>query len=227
MSEKPGVMLYFSIRKPLSFLTMEQRGELFTAVLDYSADGKKPSFDDIMLRMAWGFIVPSLDADDQRYEEKRLKRRYAAYCREVHRKDPDAEPLSFAEWMEQNHHVISCDDFDDQKDPVSVSDSVSISNSIPVSVSVSDTSALQPATPTEEEFCTFCDSLSIPADKAAHYRAVVKGRNWKETIKRFWAQDKSTYRSPKNTTSPEFELGPAEIEAIKSLQARRSVEEKP
>ena len=114
MSEKPGVMIYFTIREPISELSLEQIGKLFLAILDYAAEGKEPHFEDTIMRLAWGFIVPSLDADDRRYGETRLKRKYATYCREAKRKGE--EPLPFEEWM--NHHVTSCDDFDDQNDPI-------------------------------------------------------------------------------------------------------------
>lgn len=52
---------------------MEQRGELFTAILDYSENGAIPSFTG-ELRMAFAFIRSSLDRNAVAWEETRKKR---------------------------------------------------------------------------------------------------------------------------------------------------------
>lgn len=209
---KPGVMLYFSIREPLSVLTLEQRGEIFSAILDYAADGIVPTFQDTLMRLAWGFIVPSLDADDQRYEQIRLKRMYATYCREAKRKGEN--PMSFADWMD--YHVISCDNFDDQIDPVSVSNTISDSNTI--SVSVANTSE-EPPLPTDEEYNSFCNSLGIPANKKNDWRKYVKSSRWQEVITRMWEEDKPKYKAP--APKGEFVPGDAELAAIRRMKEER------
>lgn len=67
------MVLYHDIREPLEQLTMEQRGELFTAILDYSENGIVPSFTG-ELKMAFAFIRCSLDRDADKWEETRSKR---------------------------------------------------------------------------------------------------------------------------------------------------------
>lgn len=73
VTEKKSFVLYHDIREPLEQLTMEQRGELFTAILDYSERGTLPAFTG-ELRMAFAFIRGALDRDAAAWQEKREKR---------------------------------------------------------------------------------------------------------------------------------------------------------
>lgn len=78
---KPGVMLYFDIRPCLKRLTVEQKGQLFEAILEYGEFGVAPDFDaDIGLAVAWDLIRPMIDRDNERYE-KISKRRSEAACK--------------------------------------------------------------------------------------------------------------------------------------------------
>lgn len=72
-AEKKSFVLYHDIREPLEQLTMEQRGELFTAILNYSENGTIPDFRG-ELRMAFAFIRGALDRDAAAWEAKREKR---------------------------------------------------------------------------------------------------------------------------------------------------------
>lgn len=73
VAEKKSFVLYHDIREPIEQLSMEQRGELFTAILDYSENGTLPAFTG-ELRMAFAFIRSSLDRDAAAWEAKRVKR---------------------------------------------------------------------------------------------------------------------------------------------------------
>lgn len=106
--EKPGVLIYFDIREPLAELEMDERGELFTAMLDYAADGVEPSFDNKVLRIAWAIVKRGIDKDDEAYRTTVIRRTYAVYCREE--KKAERTPLTFDEW----HHMISSDITGDQ-----------------------------------------------------------------------------------------------------------------
>lgn len=78
---KPGVMLYFDLRPCLKRLGMEQKGQLFEAILEYGEFGAVPNFDDdIGLAVAWDLIRPMIDRDNERYE-KISKRRSEAACK--------------------------------------------------------------------------------------------------------------------------------------------------
>lgn len=111
--DKPGVLIYFDVREPLEVLNYEQRGQLFTAILDYSSEGIIPEFDDQVMRMAWAMIRPSVDRDDENYRNTVMKKTYASYCRVE--KEAGREPLPFYEWSESlpddqiDHHMTSCD----------------------------------------------------------------------------------------------------------------------
>ncbi len=75
-------MIYFEVRESLKFLSLEEKGKLFDAVLEYGELGVIPEFDG-MLGMAWAFMKPKLDADAERYEDTILQRRYAVATREA------------------------------------------------------------------------------------------------------------------------------------------------
>ena len=67
-TRKSSFVVYTDIREPLEDLTDEQVGKLFRALLDYVADGKKPSFRGSM-KMAFSFIRRSIDRNEERYRE--------------------------------------------------------------------------------------------------------------------------------------------------------------
>ena len=93
---RPGIMIYFDMQKPLSWLTDQEKGRLFDAILQYGQTGEEPDFDG-MLAMAWSFIQPKLDKDQAEYDKTVLKRQYANWCRKLKQKGlPD---VSFDEWL--------------------------------------------------------------------------------------------------------------------------------
>ena len=97
MPNRPGVMLFFDIRPALKRLTIEERGQLFEAILDYGELGLLPEFEG-GLGIVWDFIQPRLDRDAARYKEKALKARYSTYCREI--KKRGLQPVEFEVWQE-------------------------------------------------------------------------------------------------------------------------------
>ena len=75
--QKPGVMLYFDLRPCLQRLTNEQRGVLFTAILDYAESGVLPELVDVAVGIAWDFVKPRIDRDAEAYAGKVEKARAA------------------------------------------------------------------------------------------------------------------------------------------------------
>lgn len=67
--QRPGVMLYFSIRPSLKRLSLDEKGSLFEAILNYGQTGEIPDFNG-MLGVAWDFIQPLVDADNEAYQNK-------------------------------------------------------------------------------------------------------------------------------------------------------------
>lgn len=89
-------MIYFSLRNQLKRLTLEERGMIFDAMLDYGELGVEPDFDDRSLLVIWDIIRGNINKDDKNYREKVLKNKYATYCRDVRKHG--SEPLSFDDW---------------------------------------------------------------------------------------------------------------------------------
>ena len=87
--QKPGVMLYFELRPSL------RRLALYDAIMDYGEWGVVPDFTG-KLAVAWDFVQPKPDRDDEAYLRNVQQRRYALYARECKR--DGAEPLSYKEW---------------------------------------------------------------------------------------------------------------------------------
>ncbi len=96
---RPGIMLYFDILEPIKVLPDADKGRLLVAMLEYGRCGTAPEFDG-MLALAWGFVKPKIDKDEEEYNMSVLRRQYATVCRERKRK---GEPeITFDEWLKTN-----------------------------------------------------------------------------------------------------------------------------
>lgn len=78
--KQPGCMLYFDLRPSLKRLSIEEKGQLFEAILDFGEYGVIPELDGV-LAIAWDFIQPRLEKDRDRYVEICEKRRDAVNTR--------------------------------------------------------------------------------------------------------------------------------------------------
>lgn len=88
MAQRPGIMLYFSVRPALKRLSAEQKGQLFDAILDYGECGLLPDFDGV-LGVCWDFIQPMIDKDAENYREKCDKAKKAVETRWAKKGDTD------------------------------------------------------------------------------------------------------------------------------------------
>lgn len=95
MSQRPGVMLFFDVRPALKRLTIEERGQLFEAILDYGELGLLPEFEG-GLGIVWDFIQPRIDQDAARYADRVLKNKYSVFTREA--KKAGIQPVEFEIW---------------------------------------------------------------------------------------------------------------------------------
>ena len=93
---RPGIMLYFDILEPIKVLPDADKGRLLVAMLEYGEQGKLPEFDG-MLALAWGFIQPKLDRDEESYENTKVQRKYAAFCKQ--RTVRNLPKIPFEEWL--------------------------------------------------------------------------------------------------------------------------------
>lgn len=98
---RPGIMLYFDILEPIRVLPDADKGRLLVAMLEYGQSGVVPEFDG-MLALAWGFVKPKLDRDDESYEEAKVQRRYAAFCKK--RNGLNLPKIPFEEWQAMDNN---------------------------------------------------------------------------------------------------------------------------
>lgn len=98
MKKKPGVMIYFELRAMVKLLPDAEKGKLFEAILDYAETGITPPLTDT-LKIAWPLIKYQLDADNSRYEQQAIKRKYAAYVRWA--KEHNELPKAFPYWLKE------------------------------------------------------------------------------------------------------------------------------
>ena len=80
MKQKPGVMIYFDVIPVFAYLSMEEKGMLFEAILNYAKYGELPELSE-KLMVIWPLIQQRLDFDEARYQVTVLKRKYSAYAR--------------------------------------------------------------------------------------------------------------------------------------------------
>lgn len=68
-----SVILYTEWKKPLQNLSLEQKGRILDALLDFP-DGIIPTFDDPVLQIAWSFMEGGLQENARKWEATRKKR---------------------------------------------------------------------------------------------------------------------------------------------------------
>jgi hypothetical protein len=93
---RPGIMLYFDILEPIRVLPDDEKGRLLVAMLEYGQTGALPELDGA-LKIVWSFVRPMIDKDGDRYEDMKLQREYAAFCKK--RKRIWMPKISFDEWV--------------------------------------------------------------------------------------------------------------------------------
>ena len=97
MKKKPGVMVYFDMRRMVKLLTDEEKGKLFEAILDYGETGQTGELTDT-LRIVWPLIQDRLDKDSFQYDKKVVKKKHAAYTRWATEQQEAVMP--YAQWLE-------------------------------------------------------------------------------------------------------------------------------
>lgn len=93
---RPGIMIYFDILGPIKMLSDEDKGRLLVAMLEYGKDGVMPELDG-PLGIVWSFVYPLIDKDGQRYDDMKLQREYAAFCKK--RKRIWMPKVLFDDWV--------------------------------------------------------------------------------------------------------------------------------
>ena len=70
MQSKKSFILYDSYFEQLSMLSMEERGQLVTAIYEYRHTGKLNIEPSPVVMMAFSFIRSNMDRDNEEYEER-------------------------------------------------------------------------------------------------------------------------------------------------------------
>lgn len=96
---RPGIMLYFDILEPIRVLPDADKGRLLVAMLEYGKDGIVPEFEG-MLALAWGFVQPKLDRDGEAYDNSKVQRQYAAFCKR--RNSLNLPKIPFEDWLQMD-----------------------------------------------------------------------------------------------------------------------------
>lgn len=68
-----SVILFSEWKKPLRGLSLEQKGQILDALLDFP-DGLRPTFQDPLLIMAWDFMEGGLESNAKKWDEIRERR---------------------------------------------------------------------------------------------------------------------------------------------------------
>lgn len=73
MKQHTSVILFSEWKRPLSALSLEQKGHILDALLDFPS-GTRPEFSDPMLVMAWSFMQGGLEENARKWDETRARR---------------------------------------------------------------------------------------------------------------------------------------------------------
>lgn len=74
---RDSFVLYTNISEVLEALSMEQRGMLFTAIIEYQKSGEMPEISDPLVKVAFIPVRQSLDINNDKYDSKVEARRQA------------------------------------------------------------------------------------------------------------------------------------------------------
>lgn len=138
MSQRPGVMLFFDVRPALKRLTVEERGRLFEAILDYGELGLLPDFEG-GLGIVWDFIQPRIDQDAARYADRVLKNKYSVYTREA--KKAGIQPVEFEIWRTDPDSFYRAISSDANRYPTTTTAPTPTSTSTPETTSTANSAA--------------------------------------------------------------------------------------
>ena len=138
--KRKSFILYTDMVNVVRLLTPEQRGNLFLAIFDF-ADGKEPTFDDAILKIAFESIKLPLLRDNEKYENKAKANAENGKKGGRPRKDVDCQvdteetddnpkkPVGYSETQKNPKKPKKADsDSDSDSDSVNDSDSDSVSD---------------------------------------------------------------------------------------------------
>ena len=172
--KKNSFILYNDYAAFINMLDLEERGALFTVILDY-VNGGKPDTDELSagVRIAFTMIRQNLDRDTEKYQSICTKRSNAAKsakasnCIQMHANatdnDNESESENDIEIENENEN-----DFENESDNVT---------STPLTLSENPDSSVMQAPPTVEQIKEYCKSRSSNIDPERFYD-YYSANNW-------------------------------------------------
>lgn len=208
MMPKPGVMFYFDVRPCIKRLSLEEKGRLFEAILDYAEFGAVPDVDGT-LGVAWDFIQPKIDRDGERYDKQIEQKQYAAFSREI--KKQGKIPIPFDDWKALSDYercrLISGDT---ERYPTTTSTSTSTTTDNKESVADKPPTRHKFSPPSVEDVLTYCQEqgYSVDPEKFIDYYTAngwKVGKNpmkdWRAAVRNWSRKDGNYERTGKNEFS--------------------------
>lgn len=101
--ERPGIIVYYDdFRWVEKFMTDEQLGAFFRAIINYGEYGEVVSDNaDMPLQMAFWAFKDKIDRDGVSYQNTIRQKQYAGYCSKERKRG--CEPLDYDDWLEQKN----------------------------------------------------------------------------------------------------------------------------
>lgn len=227
---RPGIMLYFDFLEPIMVLSDEEKGRLLMAMLEYGKDGILPEFTG-MLALAWGFVKPKIDRDEESYENSKAQRKYAAFCKK--RANMNLPKISFDEWKLKfdNEAQRAVNPVNEAQRAVGVrypSTSTTPTTSTSTTAATTTTDSALPvcdfSPPSVEAVREYCNEhgYSISPERFVQYyteRGWMVGKDpmtdWQAVVRR-WEETERQQGSPASNVDPMI------LKAIERLKARNA-----
>lgn len=142
MKKHKSVILFSEWKKPLKALSLEQKGRILDALLDFP-DGIQPDFDDPLLSMAWSFMEGPLRTNAEKWDDIREKRAAAG------RKGAEATNAKYQQTAANPANAV-CAQKTAANPAVTVTDNVTVTGNVTVTATAKDkAAAAEPQTDTE------------------------------------------------------------------------------
>ena len=154
---RPGIMVYFNILEPIKGLSDEDRGKLLVAMLEYGQDGVIPNLEGPLV-FVWPFVRQMIDKDEQRYDDMKIQREYAVFCKK--RKRILMPKILFEDWI-----VMTDDERQRAVDPVASRYPTTTTSTVSVSVNKDSKQQTTDNEQLQSQYQTTNDNLHLQGDE--------------------------------------------------------------